>query len=306
MVLHLHRASQPALSAELASPTYKTLAGGPESRRESRVIFSYIRYVIFSVRHNSIFILATFIVACNSAEKKQERSEAYIDTTSVVSQPSFTNIEAGKIDSAHMPTNINYKGKFFEAWKWNDRNGENILVTSLIEPASDAEPNESGEVLVSAELYAVHYLKNNKGHKSLWKITDQVKDCGFDLTVAFIKGSITVTDLDKDDTAETWIQYKTTCRSDVSPAYMKLIMHEGVKKYSLRGNMWIRTSEQDNFTVTEQTGNLEKLPKKKDEFEQLTQSFGRYENEKDFLGAPPVFLDYARKQWMKFVIESFE
>jgi hypothetical protein len=96
------------------------------------------------------------------------------------------------------------------------------------------------------------------------------------------------------------------CRSDVSPAYMKLIMHEDTMKYSLRGPMWINAGADDKFTVTENDMNLEKLPVKTDEYEQILQSFGRYESEKEFATAPAVFLQHARKQWMKYVKESFE
>jgi hypothetical protein len=55
--------------------------------------------------------------------------------------------------------------------------------------------------------------------------------------------------------------------------------------------------------VTTQQQNLNV---KKDEYEQILQGFGRYESEKEFVTAPAVFLQHARKQWMKYVIENFE
>ena len=50
----------------------------------------------------------------------------------------------------------------------------------------------------------------------------------------FIKNAAVVTDLDQDGIAETTVQYKLACRSDVSPALMKLVMHEGETKYAHR------------------------------------------------------------------------
>ncbi len=140
----------------------------------------------------------------------------------------------------------------------------------------------------------------------MWKISDAEQDSPLDLAVAFIKGSLAITDLDKDGMAETTVQYKLACRSDVSPAQMKLILHEDTVKYALRGTMWVKTGEESKFTVTEKNVNLETWKDYKgtdDEWEKL---FGRYRTEKDFLAAPPEFLIFARRQWLLHVKESFE
>ena len=96
------------------------------------------------------------------------------------------------------------------------------------------------------------------------------------------------------------------CRSDVSPSYKKLVMHEADAKYVLRGMMWIPSTPTEQLKVTDTNANLEKLPKHDDEYESYLLTIGRYENEKDFKTAPPAFLDHARRQWISFVRESFE
>jgi hypothetical protein len=135
-------------------------------------------------------------------------------------------------------------------------------------------------------------------------MTDGIKTCPFDITAAFIKDAVTVTDLDKDGIPEIKIQYATACRSDVSPADMKLLLYENGEKYALRGIRWIRSAPSDTFTVTENNVNLEKLPRKQDEIDQMVMSFGRYESEKDFANAPPAFLSFAKSEWLKYVKEN--
>ena len=116
---------------------------------------------------------------------------------------------------------------------------------------------------------------------------------------------MTITDLDADSIAETTVQYKLACSSDVSPALMKLVMHEGETKYALRGMMWYGSPE-EKFTVTEKDANLETLPGYKKTDEEYFKTWGRYETEKEFATAPPEFLKHAQQQWMKFAKESSE
>lgn len=218
--------------------------------------------------------------------------------TATINQPQV-------LSKTELPASIKFKGVFHEGFSWSDKLGENILFTSLVPVyTSDAKRSDDGEAERSAELYAFHFIKKDTAWKLLWKLTDAEKDCLFDVTCSFLDQSTTITDLDHNGIAETKIQYKLACRSDVSPAYMKLVMHEDSTKYILRGSMWIKASDTDQFFVTEKDADLEKLPKKNDEYEQLLQTFGRYETEREFSTAPPAFLEYARKQWMQFAVET--
>lgn len=200
-----------------------------------------------------------------------------------------------------------FRGKIQEAWQWDDRLGKNVLITSVLGPYT-VKSKETGEETQTIELFAVHYIKTDTGYKALWRMNDLIKECELDHVAEFIKGSTTITDLDKDSIAETKVQYKLACRGDVSPSYMKLIMHEDTAKYALRGSMWLRgaSGEDTVFRVTEKNVNLEKLPVLKDEMARYEQSLGRYETEKDFRNAPAAFLVYARKEWLRYVKERFD
>ncbi len=253
----------------------------------------------------SLVALLIFFSACNNDPKQNNAGASDSLSSEKPAETVVSKIEPVRLTAADVPAAIAIKGKAQEVWKWEDKNGENYLITSVIAPYKDkCDYPDFDEPCFTAEVCAYQFRKVGDKYETVWKTEDAVKGCGFDNTCEFLKDAATVTDLDADYLAETKIQYTLACRSDVSPAYMKLIMHEGSLKYSLRGSMWLKASDDDRFTVTEENANLEKLPKKADEFEQIMQSWGRYESEKDFVNAPPEFLSFAKHEWMKFVIEK--
>lgn len=216
------------------------------------------------------------------------------------------SISSKKIAAPQLPKSLNFNGKLVEAWKWKDKMGENFLLLTKVAdyPVKSSEYNEDAR---SSDIYAYQYVKTDTGYRLVWKLTDYIKECPFDITLNFFRGSVSITDLDADSVAETTIVYKLSCRSDVSPDYMKMIMREGTSKYSLRG--WMcdpGNGQQKQACVEEDSLNLEKLPKPTEEWEQMLLSFGRYETEKEFSNAPPSFLPFARRQWLKYVKESFD
>lgn len=255
-----------------------------------------------------LLLLATTFGCNNTADKKstngqQDSAASTTATSTETTEPVQEPIEAVKGSKSDIPENIKMKGTLQEVWKWKDKLGENLLITTLVEPYSDKRVNEFGETGNTSELFAFHYTKTGEvPYKQLWMMTDGVTSCPFDITCDFIKNSIKVTDLDNDGTAETTLQYKLACRSDVSPSNMKLIMHEGVDKYALRGLMWYGMPETD-FEVTADNANLETLPGYKKGGDDFVKEMGRYTSEKDFVSAPPPFLQYARKQWIYFIKE---
>lgn len=210
-----------------------------------------------------------------------------------------------KIAPGKLPANLPFNGKMEDAWQWKDKLGDNVLILSNSLSYPD-KSNDNDQGLNTVELFVYHYVKKDSSYRRLWQLNDIERKCEMDITGSFIDAATTITDLDKDGIAETTVMYRLACRSDVSPATTKLIMHEDTVKYALRGLSWVKGSEDDKFAVTENDVNLDKLPKKDDEYDQLLQAMGRYQNEKDFIKAPPSLLQFARKQWLKYVKESFE
>jgi hypothetical protein len=254
--------------------------------------------------------LATFFCACNSSSTKKE-PQKMMDDTSSKNNPDNKEVpavafEPVKITSAQLPSTIRIEGKLNEAWQWTDKMGENILVVSQVAPHDDKQKNKYGEEGQTATLHAVHYKKENDKYEFVWGLNDEEKACPFDITCTFIPGSTSVTDLNKNGYAEIKLQYRMACRSDVSPASMKLMIRENGMDYGLTGNSWIAYSPDLKFDVNENNVNLELTPKLKDEMAEILRRMGRYESEQQFKNAPPEFLTYARSEWLKFVKESFE
>ena len=249
---------------------------------------------------------AVFLFSCNSSSKK-DPGQAMDDTARMDTPPANTlnfTIEPVKILASDIPVSIKVKGKIQAAWKWTDKQGDNILITTHVEPYDDKRKNEYGEEGQTAELHAVLFLKKGDRYENIWMLNDEEKSCPFDITCAFIENSTTITDLDKDGFAEVKLQYSLACRSDVSPATMKIMIYENGEKYSLSGLMWLPYSPDFKYDVTEKDVNLENVPKLKDETEEMLRSFGRYQSEKDFTKAPSEFLTFARTEWLKYSKEK--
>lgn len=240
----------------------------------------------------------TGLFACNNTADQQAGNA---DSLNAVTDP-VARFHIQSLDSASLPPAIKFKGKLYQAWQWQDALGDNLLITSQVAPAYSTKAYE--EEGASASLHAFHYVKQAEGYQLRWQLHDSVGECPVDLACNYID-SVHITDLDGNGIAETSLLYKTACRGDVSPAYMKLIMHQDSIKYALRGNMWVKLNTEDSFTVTPANVNLETLPKADSEYGRLLQLDGRYETEKDFKAAPPPFLLFARNLWLKKVIETF-
>ncbi|MEO8446466.1 MAG: hypothetical protein ABI528_03175 [bacterium] len=156
--------------------------------------------------------------------------------------------------------------------QWTDNLGDNLI--EVIE--TDVSWNGDKR---TKELYAYHYITNAGEKKQLWKVYDFIKDCEVDVTLNYIDGSLIVTDLNNDGISETIFMYRMSCKGDVSNDDMKLIMHEGSKKYAIRGSM--------NLIMNGQS--LQQGSMKVD---------GAFDN------APESFLDLAKEQWNKFNTEN--
>jgi hypothetical protein len=138
-----------------------------------------------------------------------------------------------------VPRDLPIQGKPVTAVRWTDRLGANLLVLALtarVGPASGGTKRLHGYHFTRAQGTA-----EPAAWKPLWRITDGVVDCEFDLTLEVLTASVSITDLDEDGTAETAFAYVASCRSDVAPDALKVLMHEGPTKYALRGTTRIQT-----------------------------------------------------------------
>ncbi len=134
--------------------------------------------------------------------------------------------------AAAVPRGVSVTGTIVDGAHWTDRDGEHWLVLTEV----GAHVAASGQQdFMSAELYGYDFVAMAGGFRQVWMTQDFVKECPIDMTCAYQRGSVRLTDLDADGQAETAFVYRLACRGDPSPPDQKLLMHEGATKYALRG-----------------------------------------------------------------------
>jgi hypothetical protein len=172
-----------------------------------------------------------------------------------------------------LPRGVKAPKGFDSALKWTDKNGENLVMLAVLNRLSK---NAEGEVLPSAVLTVDHILiANGQRTRSLRSVRDGVAPCDFDLTAEFL-GAATLTDLDGDGIAEVTVAYQLSCKSDISPDIVKLLVIENGEKYILRGE----------GLYPDDDGKMRG---------------GGFEPDPDAARWPKVFFDHARETWKRIV-----
>ncbi len=214
-------------------------------------------------------------VKTTDTQKKDSTTHTKTETTTKSDTTQKTNTTDGiknlVMEAGKLPASVKYDGKIVGGARWEDKNGQNVLIVCETEEKTTGDNR-------SKELFAYQYILNGDDAKQLWKVNDFVKDCPVDLMLSLIPKSITVTDINKDGIAENTFIYRMSCKGDVSPDDMKLIMHEGENKYAIRGSM-IQVMDGKKYG-----GDMKPDP-----------SFDK---------GPAGFFAYARDQWKKFETEK--
>jgi hypothetical protein len=188
---------------------------------------------------------------------------------------SVAQINGRILSKSEIPKNIKVKGNIQSAITWKEKNGEFLVI--LTESGNIEVPKSEER---QAELHAYCFQKNQQSYAQKWMVFDFEEPCPFDLEVGFLKKTLQVTDLDQNGIAEIWLVYKLSCRSDVSPSELKIIMYEGQKKYAMRGKTKVNLSE------TETLG-------------------GEYKFDNAFINGPSIYRNFAKYIWSKTVNETW-
>lgn len=247
------------------------------------------------------------------------------DTTNDAHPVLPERITPQEVTAAEIPVLQRLPGKLDEAWRWTDANGENLLVVFRSGQKQDVpldprarndevemqEVSDQGDTVAitgyreyQIQLTARQYVRSVGGeYKELWRLQDKGQHCPFDLALALLPRSTAITDLDHDGLTETTLLYTKSCRSDVAPDEMKLILHEGTAKYALRG---YNVVQYDSVPASQRQPAepccLDKLSKRQlQKAYRTTTHGGHYFSEADFK-AVPVFLRFARQHWQQFSV----
>ncbi|MBG8553219.1 M949_RS01915 family surface polysaccharide biosynthesis protein [Hymenobacter guriensis] len=245
------------------------------------------------------------LMAACSEHRSPTETKAAVPAVAKNVSAAFDSTTVKNLPLNQLPAGVpRQPGQVLELKRWMDANGPNLLRISRSSvqtlPAGLDDPNDTQSV----SLYARQYVQRAGKWEELWHLQDAVEQCAFDMWLGPVPGAAAITDLDVDGRTETTLVYKLVCRSDVSPADLKLIMREGSAKYALRGHTVV---QYDSVPAAQRIPanacclDTISAARLEEEYELL---MGRYETEKAFRQAPPAFLRFARQHWRRWVVEQ--
>src|ERR1700741_638645 len=141
----------------------------------------------------------------------------------IASIPAFAQVKLEMLSfkATDVPKRL-YQCKIVEGTRIRDANGESIIF--LCE--TGVLRNKANSEYRYARIYAYQFVKKDTGWQQVWRVHDNIEDCGLDVLCEFSKGSLSVTDLDKDGIAECSFVYVLTCQGGLDPVGKKLILYE--------------------------------------------------------------------------------
>lgn len=248
-------------------------------------------------------IIGLAILASCTAEsdKPSEKKDVVkTETEDVVTPEIKIDLTLKPILEKDLSSDMTFEDEFISADAWDDKMGHNVLIRSAVREALEKNPEQDDRDFHYGKVHAYHYLEKKDGSiELLWDMHDSERQCDFDLSIGFVAKDLIISDKDNNDIAETSIVYAQACRSDVSPANMKVIMHEGEKKFGLRGVMVdILPDNNTPRAIDDLDFSKHNFDVEADDFDYFNY-FGRYKNEKDFDGAPEEFLQHGKEIWLK-------
>jgi hypothetical protein len=196
----------------------------------------------------------------------------------ILTQTCLAQFKLTKLDKNSIPKTIQYTGNIFQAVRWTDNTGDNIVIMAVTDKTQSKNAHDDG--YSDGALYAYHYLVSGDSIKLTWRVYDYVKECPVDMYLNFIDKTFAMTDLNKDGNAEVWIMYKVSCQGDVSPIPMKIIIYEDNKKFAVRGTSRVKVSATDYMG-------------------------GEYSFDEAFKNASAEFRKYAEKLWKQHKTETW-
>lgn len=195
----------------------------------------------------TILSLLIFLVINGSVFAQKSKQKELLNKLEPSLWMNIVNLEQSDKDFKIVPLNyyqipeeLEFKGTVVEAVKWNDIKGEKILIltnTGTYE-AKEYSGDSTGFIIHDrAEIDAYLFTKRSGAseYDRQWKFRDYSDCFNVDRYAGFIPNAATITDLDKDGVSEITFAYTLICRNDKSSAVLKLIMMEGVEKYSFDG-----------------------------------------------------------------------
>jgi hypothetical protein len=112
-------------------------------------------------------------------------------------------------------------GSIIDAYTWDDRNGKNIFVRSIL----NQEFRDNEQVFYTKYLYMYHFIEEeNDTLKLVRKFTDSHKNCEDQNNAYFNIESIELTDINRDTIGEISVCYDLLCSEQDTVMYTKKVL----------------------------------------------------------------------------------
>src|SRR5690606_8893506 len=110
---------------------------------------------------------------------------------------------------------------------WKDPQGIHLLLLEQSDVSTDKETGFSSQTI-----QATHWLKKDKSLQKTWSFEDGIKDCPVDIESKFLAAP-QFSDLDDDGFFEIWFIIQKSCKCDISPSLIEVVMvnHRNVKYF---------------------------------------------------------------------------
>lgn len=215
----------------------------------------------FSLRQMAqLACLALLLPACNNGGSPDAAAEA----------AAATKVGEALITTAAPPAGMAYEGKVVLNASWDDKQGKNYVIiteTDVVYQEASGEDVELGQ----KTMHVYGYVQAADKTSLEWSYIDQIVECPFDITLSLLPNTASVTDLNEDGVGEFTFMYGKSCKSDVSPDEIRLLMQQANQQYEIRG---VAGLEMEGISEKPQT-----------------------EVGEVFKTAPPAFLAHAMKVW---------
>ena len=145
-----------------------------------------------------------------------------VETSNINTNDTKNDVKENAIE---VPNGLEYKGKFLDAIKYDDKNGTNYVIIS------EVKSGEYGKEGYSDVLFGCCFSGEGQNFKKLWEIQEA---SGIVSEIDYIKGSLKAVDIDNDGVFENIFLYQKS-GDGASAIPLKLMLHSGAKKYPIRG-----------------------------------------------------------------------
>ncbi len=199
-----------------------------------------------------------------------------------------------------LPDRVPQAGELAAARTWTDATGAHLLTVFIKDAATTGEsemaddefaPEMAGRILL-AQQYA---LRNDSIAATEWMWESLVDQCPLDLTLRL--DTVYLTDLDMDRRREVTLVVTRSCKGDVSPDELQVVLYEDGDRMLLEGYHWL--PQMDGPFDTTRSRDLSEIADVA-ALEARTGTaavFGRYARAEGFAGKPEIFREFAEQVW---------